>query len=522
MAERDWREAADLQPSRAGLVVVLAAAAILRFWELGHGIPHAIGTEEPEIVDRAFQMMRAGSMNPGFYDYGQLHIALQLGVSIVRFVLGSMSGEWFGLDAAAGRAFYPWARALIALFGVLTVLVLFRVGQRWGARAALIGAALLAVLPLHVRYSQLAVPDVLHTLLATLVLSVTLTATDRRNWTTFALSGVVVGLTMATRYSGITTLLMPLVACWLTPAARPSRPVATIAIFLGVATGFLVAAPYTLIELPAFLERFAQLTAAARDAAQANDGLSLVALLQAQFAGANPSAWLLVATWPVIVLAFVGIALAAWRSVRGPGRTPCAVAVAYVLGHIWLSIWMGGTDARMLLPIMPIVCLLIGVATVASVNTLRSIELARPLRTSLMTATAVLTLVPGTVASVRYAHDRSKPSTEDMAYDWVRKNVPSTAVVIVEAAAMSIPRGVVQGHGVPELSGRTYDDLARDGVHYVIASSSAYAKYMASPSVYRDEYQAYTRLFSEAQEVARFTPSSAHPGPELRVLRILP
>ena len=47
MTEREWREAADLQPRRVWLAVVLVTAAVLRFWQLGSGIPYAIGVDEP-------------------------------------------------------------------------------------------------------------------------------------------------------------------------------------------------------------------------------------------------------------------------------------------------------------------------------------------------------------------------------------------------------------------------------------------------------------------------------------------
>jgi hypothetical protein len=33
-------------------------------------------------------------------------------------------------------------------------------------------------------------------------------------------------------------------------------------------------------------------------------------------------------------------------------------------------------------------------------------------------------------------------------------------------------------------------------------------------------YEAYSRLFGQAQEVMRFTPSAEHPGPEIRVFRL--
>ena len=39
---------------------------------------------------------------------------------------------------------------------------------------------------------------------------------------------------------------------------------------------------------------------------------------------------------------------------------------------------------------------------------------------------------------------------------------------------------------------------------------------------YPSEYADYQRIFLQAHEVARFTPSSRHPGPELRILKVKP
>ena len=90
MIEREWREASDLRTSRVALAIVLIAAAVLRFWALGRGIPYAVQIDEPEIVERAFNMMRSGSLNPhGFFDYPGLAIYVQLIVSVIRFVAGA-------------------------------------------------------------------------------------------------------------------------------------------------------------------------------------------------------------------------------------------------------------------------------------------------------------------------------------------------------------------------------------------------------------------------------------------------
>ncbi len=67
MFEREWREATDMKPATLWLAVVLATAALLRFWHLGHGLPGA-GADEADLVARVVAMMRAGDLHPQVFD----------------------------------------------------------------------------------------------------------------------------------------------------------------------------------------------------------------------------------------------------------------------------------------------------------------------------------------------------------------------------------------------------------------------------------------------------------------------
>src|SRR5687768_15045418 len=125
-------------------------------------------------MDRATNMMRSGDFHPHFFDYPGLYIYAQLIVSVVRFLVGAVTGSWSSLEAAPTSEFYAWGRALTATLGVATVLIVFQIGMRWGARHALLAAGLMAVYPQHVRESHYVLTDVPLTFFGALTLLLSL------------------------------------------------------------------------------------------------------------------------------------------------------------------------------------------------------------------------------------------------------------------------------------------------------------------------------------------------------------
>ena len=68
-------------------------------------------------------------------------------------------------------------------------------------------------------------------------------------------------------------------------------------------------------------------------------------------------------------------------------------------------------------------------------------------------------------------------------------------------------------------AGQSY---AGTGIQYLVASSQVYGGVLEKPHQYPEEYADYQRLFMETDEVARFRPTSDHPGSELIILKVKP
>ncbi|MGH9372948.1 MAG: ArnT family glycosyltransferase [Vicinamibacterales bacterium] len=509
MIEREWREASDMRRATMSLAAILIVAAALRFFALGAGIPYAVGGDEPQIVHRAVTMMRTGDFNPHFFDYPGLYIYVQLGVAAARFMAGAMAGDWHSLNEVTTDDFFLWGRAVTAAFGTLTVLLVFQIGLRWGTRPALLGAGLMAVMPLHVRESHFVLTDVPMTFFVTLTFLLALRAHEQQRAGGFAWAGAAAGLAAATKYPGGLALLLPLVAVWMAPATRPSRVSGALAAAGASAAAFLLAAPYTVLDLPGFLNGYAR-----------------IASSYAGPAGAEP-AWSIYlkhlrnsVQWPAFLLMLGGVVMALVRAVRGPGRVRWTLAVLFPVVYLWFLSGQTLIFGRYLLPLVPFACVLAAAAVVSGVSLLRRFSIPRALRTALIIGLTVATLLPATITSIRFTQGIAKPGTAWQAYEWISRNVPRDSTIVIESAGLVLTHSPFKSSQVRQLREHEYSHYVDTGVDYLVASSQSYGPYVEAPHLFPGEYAQYMRLFEQSKEVARFTATTEHPGAELRILKV--
>jgi 4-amino-4-deoxy-L-arabinose transferase-like glycosyltransferase len=439
-----------------------------------------------------------------------LYLYVQMAVSCAGFLAGAIGGKWQSLDHVSADDFYLWGRAVSALLGTLTVLLVHRIGMRWGARYALLAAALLAVMPLHVRESHYVLTDVPMTFFVALTFLLTLRAHERPTAAAFAKAGVAVGLAAATKYPGVLALVLPLLAVWMTPEARPSRLVAALAATGSAAAAFLIAAPYTLLDLPGFLNGFGRLASG--------------------YAGVPPPepGWVLYLKhlrtnlrWPALLLLMAGAVLASVRAIRGPGRVRWTLAIVFPSVYFAFVSTQTLIFGRYLLPLMPFLCVLIAAAVVSGVSFLRRWEIPRPARTAVIAGLTVAVLLPLTNQSIGFNRMISRRSTIEVAYSWIVENVPDGATVIVETGRMRLPPRF-KATSLRQLRERDFAAYSEAGVEYLIASSEAYGRYLSAPHAHPREYAEYMQLFGRAREVTRFSPADGQPGPEIIVLKVKP
>ena len=507
----EWREPADLNPPRLGIVLALLAAAMLRFWALPQGVPCCPGVDEPEVMERAVRMMKTGDFNPHFFDYPSLYMYVQAAVAVFRFMFGAMRGMWHGLAQAPTEDFYVWGRAVTAILGTATVWIVYRAGMRWGGRTALLAAVMVAVMPLHVRESHYVLTDVPATFLVMLTLLASIRAHERATLVSFALAGAAAGLAGATKYNGVLAVLMPLLACLMTPAVRPSRPVAMLWILSGMLAAFLLVAPYTLIDLPTFLNQFARLTSEYRAPPVTPEPVWQIYLKHLRNALYTPGS--------VIVIG--GIVLGFWRIWTGPERIKWALVTVFPLVYFRFISNQNIFYGRYLLPLVPFLSILAATAVVWSVGWMRRTRLPRPARNLATVGLILASIAPPAYVAIQYDSDATKVWTTEQAYDWIRRELPPGTNIRLEGS-LAIKLPMYRTSYVKQLRLDGVEFYAGTGIQYLVASSQCYGPYLLEPNKYRTEYSEYQQIFHQTEEVARFKETSEHPGPELIILKVKP
>jgi 4-amino-4-deoxy-L-arabinose transferase-like glycosyltransferase len=405
------------------ITAVLGLAAVARLWFLSAGVPHAVGIDEPQVVDRALRILHTGSWNTHLFDYPTLVIYLQACVQIVRFLWGALNGEWASLDAFTTSAVYTTGRFVTAAIGVATVWLTWRLARDLASRrVALLAAAQLAVRSLHVRESHYILTDVPVTALTTLALWLSVRAARLRTTSAYACAGAACGLAAAAKYNG-GVVLVALAADWVIgERTAPQRGRRAAAALAAAAAAFLIAAPYTVLDMPAFLDGFA--AQFSRFAAPLRDGDAPWRIYVKHLTPLWSSWWV-----PAAVL---GGGIALWRRQTQWTWAPLMLFMAAFYYVLSTHRPMFG---RYALPLLPPLCILAALAIVELVAAVqrRVAGLARPAAArALWAVVSLLVLGAPTLETVRWLDGLKRVDTRTMAADWLKLNVPRGARLAVE------------------------------------------------------------------------------------------
>jgi len=457
------------------------------------GVPHAVGIDEPAVIDRALRILTAGDWNPHVFDYPTLVIYLHALLAIAVFLGGAVGGAWTTLETLDITTIYTAARLFTAAIGVLTVLLTYRIADAIGGRAlGLLAAAQLAVLPMHVRESHFALTDVPVTALTTLGVWLSMRVASVRAAGAYAVAGAACGLAAAAKYNGIVVCVAPAIA-WLvhdsTAADRGRKAAAAAA---AAAAAFVLAVPYAVLDLPAFLGGFAAQAGRFSAARALGDPSWLVYLKHMALMGRF---WL-----PAAAIGLAVVLLRRSMRIRSLPLLAFGAAYFYTLAKHQLVF------ARYALPLLPIVCVLAAVPVIEAARALERLGRRRAAKWALAGGAVALTAAFA-VQSAAWVRQFAAPDTRQIAAEWMTANLPSGARIVVENSGPTYLRArgfdVLPVELVLERPVSGYREL---GAAYLVISSR--------------DLERNREYLSAGPIVFEVAPSSRRWGPPVRIVRL--
>ncbi|HMK92199.1 MAG TPA: glycosyltransferase family 39 protein [Thermoleophilia bacterium] len=522
------------------LVIILAVAAYLRLRGVHWGLPYSYqNADERVVLQRAFRVAR-GHPNPEFFYYPSLLFYL---IGTVTWAVGHvyhphgaflLAPTTFVTDATP---YFLIGRTVVAACGVASVWLVYRLGREAFSRpVGLLAALFLAVEPLHVRYSHVAVTDAPATMFGLLALWLFVRAARRRDARTLLFGALAAGLATGTKYNLGMLVLPGAVACAFVYAPELHEGADRVVVFLRrllrrvalpMVVAFLVSTPFAVLDPLHFLADFYK-----QNRIVANGWLGFENVHNGYWY--NFSVNLLGSLGPVLlVLGLVGLALAFHRR----SRADLIIAPYVVVYYLYVSSWHELMD-RYLLPIVPLLVVLAmrACAELAVVPGVRRRAVAFGVAAALLLGAIV---VPAQ-ASLSYSRSLSGTDVRTIALTWVENHVPRSAVIAMEPyGPQLIPRLRLPYYRAAGLKAVSYDivrlplpvpnkrdryhnlrTLLERDVRYVIISSDVQTRVLAARHVYPAQVRFYHQLARHGRLVKRFVPGPDERGPIISVYRL--
>ena len=494
---------------KVALAIVLAIGAALRFWHIGAGLPYRVGPDEPVIAERAIHIMRSGNFHPRFFDYPSLYIYVQLLIACATYMGGAMSGSWQAVTAFHPEHLFMWSRVVNAALGTLTLACLYPIGAIWGKWVGVAAAGILAFWPNHVRESHFALTDVPLTFLVVVTAWLALRAADTEKHSWFLLAGVCAGLSAATKYNGALAMVMPLVAAAMMQRPLARRATAAAVVAASASLAFLAAAPYTILDLPGFLNAFGRLSIYYGPRPFA-EGARIYLL----------HGWAAVG-WAALILSAVGLAWGTAHAVREHDLRRWVPVVVFSIAYFYTIATKQLIFARYLLPIIPFICLFMAITLVRLLPIIWALR--RPLwvRGAAGAALVGVTLFPLVRAGIAWPAAHGRRGTVDVAYEQILESIPKGAGVAVERSVLRLPTTMYKKMDVHRFTERTEEDYKARGTTYVVASSAAFGPAFDAPSEHAADYARYQALFNNVGHcLPAIEPTASVPGPRIVICRL--
>ena len=256
------------------LCAVIAFAFFVRIYRIDFGLPYLYYWDEPQTAGTALQMLKTGTLNPHFFNYGSLPIYIAYFVDVFHYLylmgqpesanayMTALSEIKTWADTQFGwtishPSFYRLNRFVNVLFSLGSIVLTYQISnvlfnKKWVGLSA---AFFLACTASHVEYSAIISPDIP---VAFFVLAVTLFSLKFLNQgeTKYLLLSLIFsGFAMATKYNSTLVVMLPLLAVLIRFATKRQAFEGKWLVMVPLipAVTFFVCMPYAFLDSASFL-----------------------------------------------------------------------------------------------------------------------------------------------------------------------------------------------------------------------------------------------------------------------------
>ncbi len=496
------------------LAVIFFAGLALRVLGTGWGNPHGYHYDERFVLEPAVRITQTGNANPEFFNYPSGLIYLTSAIVGLHHQAGMAldlpTGPGWGpadLDAATWPALRD-GRRMVAFIGALGILAAALLALETGGRAAaIIAAMLVAALALHAEHSHFLTTDIPMTTFVTLAFA---TGARRGGVSVGALSGAMLGLAIAMKYTAGFALLPLLVTNALAGGGR-NRVIATLP---AAAAVFIAVCPFVLLDWQNFLADLAVVRSHYQGGHLGAEGaegegnwgwyLSRLAVDGIGRVGLG-----------LIALGWIGVAWDLLTRCRDSPRADAArkgaviAAIVALTALLWF-LWLGSVRVRFERNLLPAATL----AVIAAAHGLACITARMPARRWVAIGLALL-LAPPLALAARRTSPLAGEDTRSVAGEWIEENIPPGSSIVREEYT---PRPDPERYRVRHIWSLTMTDpmvYRSSNIDYVILSSAVHSRFAkGDPS-----HQRYRRIMLWPI-AAQFVPDPDTAGPIITVREV--
>ncbi|MBI5022264.1 MAG: glycosyltransferase family 39 protein [Ignavibacteriales bacterium] len=521
-----------ISKNEIALIIIIIVAGFLRFLHIGWGLPELF--EEGTSLTIAWKFWNWGNpgfnFNPEFFNYPALTFYIQFVAQMIHFGIGNVFGFYTTINdfGATITPLVCTARAVDAIFEIGIILVIYRFANEFfNRRTAIITALILAVNPLHIKFSHLIQVDTILTFFSTLAVLYIfrIYSNPKSKW--YYLAGISIGLATSSKYTGA-FLIIFLIATHIMRSDNLRAGIRTLKdqrliIGLMIALGlFMILNPFILLTPNAFEKDF---SFEQQHMAGGHLGVpESKSTLYYYFLDAIPGNF----GWIFYIVSLLSIIII----LKEQKRKELLLLIYPLLFLVVVSTWVMRAE-RYILPIFPMIAVIgaMGIDKFLSAIEVSKSKVWKHFKINPTSQTVLLSVICLTVMihplfySFNYLKSLGLPDTRTITKTWMRNNVPCNSVIATGPFGVDIRDGSYTIFDIPFLAFEServaafYDARWYEDMDILVTSSYDKERYAQEPMKYKAILPFYDSLQSRWKLVYEIHANENQTGPSFWIYK---